>query len=566
MGRGIAWLEADIALAGTPTDGYHQAVAKRPVRVESKARLPDQNPNPVLQVTSDGLVVYANASARIVEAAWGARVGEPVPAEWLARLRAAAASGVPAEIEADHRTFELLVVDVPDEDVMHVYGTDVTAVRLVARFPEMNPNPVLRVSREGVLLYANSASAEFLAHLAARPGDPLPPTISTGLRAILDGEATGPFEARSDGRTYALTPVLVEELDLVNVYATDVTARKAIEKFPDENPNPVFRFDWDGRLVYANQASRPIIEAVGGSVGAPLASEVLAPLMARVRAGDRGIAEMEAGGRRYALKAVDVPAFGFINVYGTDVTAARQLEAAHQRLEALHRENERLLLNILPPPIADRLRRGERLIADRHDDVTIMFADIVEFTRISSTLDPQRLVSVLNDVFSDFDDLVARHGLEKVKTIGDAYMVVGGMNGRADDHAGRVASMALDLAGRVEALTPAAALGFRFRIGMHCGPIVAGVIGSTKFIYDVWGDAVNMASRMESLGVPGRIQVTGAIEERLRDRFAFEPRGLIDVKGKGPTPTWFLVGRAASGARRARRVATTEHRAPRGPE
>jgi class 3 adenylate cyclase len=346
---------------------------------------------------------------------------------------------------------------------------------------------------------------------------------------------SGTVDVRCGHRTYELLAVDVPDLGFINVYGSDVTARKAIEMFPDENPNPVFRFRWDGTLAYANPASRPIIDAIGCVIGQRLSVGLLEPLLAQVRDGGRGGVEVGADERLYRLLAVDVPAFDFINVYGTDITAAR-------RVEELHRENERLLLNILPEPIADRLRAGEALIADRFDDVTLMFADIVEFTHLSSELSPDALVTVLNDVFTVFDSLVERHGLEKVKTIGDAYMVVGGMPDPSDDHVERVAAMALDLADHVAANEAAARLGIRFRVGIHCGPIIAGVIGTKKFIYDVWGDTVNVASRMESLGVPGRIQVTGAVEERLRDRFRFESRGIIDVKGKGPTPTWFLVG------------------------
>ena len=229
-----------------------------------------------------------------------------------------------------------------------------------------------------------------------------------------------------------------------------------------------------------------------------------------------------------------MPEFGFLNVYGTDVTSERE----RARLAA---ENERLLLNILPEPIAHRLREGEAIIADRFEDVTLMFADIVDFTRMSSRMSPSELVAVLNDVFTVFDDLVAEHGLEKVKTIGDSYMVVGGIPAWSEDHVERVASMALALAGSVAHIERAARLGIAFRIGIHCGPVVAGVIGTRKFIYDVWGDTVNVASRMESHGVPGRIQVTHAVRERLDGQYRFEPRGLVDIKGKGPLPTWFLL-------------------------
>jgi class 3 adenylate cyclase len=264
---------------------------------------------------------------------------------------------------------------------------------------------------------------------------------------------------------------------------------------------------------------------------------VLQPLLDSARAGERGTVEVVSQDRRYRLLPVDVPEFGFINVYGTDVTAAHALEAAYL-------ENQRLLLNILPEPIAERLRRGERPIADRFDDVSLLFADIVGFTSLSGGMGAHELVSVLNEVFSVFDKLVDGEGLEKVKTIGDAYMVVGGMSGDSPDHLQRLARMALRLGDCVAAIETARHLGIQFRVGIHCGPVVAGVIGTRKFIYDVWGDTVNVASRMESTGVPGRIQVTAAVEERLHDAFRLEPRGVIDVRGKGPMATFFLVGTA----------------------
>ena len=264
-------------------------------------------------------------------------------------------------------------------------------------------------------------------------------------------------------------------------------------------------------------------------------------LLERASTPDAAAIEIEAGGCLYALVPVDVPEFGFVNVYGTDITAASERER-------LARENERLLLNILPEPIANRLRGGEPLIADRFDDVTLLFADIVGFTVLSASLTPSELLSVLNEVFTAFDMLAERAGLEKVKTIGDAYMVVGGMQETSSDHTARVATMALGLVEAVDRIDTAVRLGIRFRIGIHCGPVIAGVIGTKKFIYDIWGDTVNVASRMESLSVPGRIQVTQAVRERLDGRFVLEPRGLIDVKGKGPTPTWFLVGHSRPAA------------------
>ncbi len=427
---------------------------------------------------------------------------------------------------------------VPDGPPDHAHQHDAVLsdaqLSAINRFPDDNPNPVMRIDLGGHLIYANPASAGVLRAIGAGVGEPVPEEILA--RCLAAAGARSSLELLSDNRTYAVWPVLIEDLGFMNLYGADVTAERAIVKFPDQNPNPVLRIDWEGRLVYANGASAGLTAGLGLALGAPLATHLREALLGRARRADPDPLEIEAGERTYALLPVDVPEFGFVNVYGTDVTAVRERER-------LARENERLLLNILPAPIAQRLRNGEPLIADRFDDVTLLFADVVEFTRLSSTLSPAELVGVLNEVFSAFDELVDRYDLEKVKTIGDAYMVVGGLTDGSGDHTARVADMALALTAAVDRIDAAVRLGIRFRIGIHCGSVVAGVIGTRKFIYDIWGDAVNLASRMESLGAPGRIQVTHAVKERLAGRFLLEPRGLIEVKGKGPTPAWFLVAR-----------------------
>jgi class 3 adenylate cyclase len=404
-------------------------------------------------------------------------------------------------------------------------GAQISAIN---RFPDDNPNPVMRVDAEGRLIYANPASRGPLEALGARLGRRL--RADDVARIASAAAERGFVEVVAGARTYALWPVVIEDLGFTNIYGVDVTAERAIVKFPNQNPNPVFRTDRSGALIYANPASGGLIAGLGLRLGDCLPAE----LHAALRRDGAVAVEVESGGRTYELVAIDVPEFGFLNVYGTDVTSERERAR-------LAEENERLLLNILPEPIADRLRAGEAIIADRFDDVTLMFADIVDFTRMSSRMSPSELVAVLNEVFTVFDGLVAQHGLEKVKTIGDSYMVVGGIPSWSEDHVERVASMALALAGSVAHIEQAARQGIAFRIGIHCGPVVAGVIGTRKFIYDVWGDTVNVASRMESHGIPGRIQVTHAVRERLDGRFQFEPRGLVDIKGKGPLPTWFLL-------------------------
>jgi class 3 adenylate cyclase/HAMP domain-containing protein len=206
-------------------------------------------------------------------------------------------------------------------------------------------------------------------------------------------------------------------------------------------------------------------------------------------------------------------------------------------------KSEQLLLNILPKEIADRLKQEQGVIAEQFEEVTILFADLVGFTRLADRLPPRELVECLNHIFSIFDRLVDLHGLEKIKTIGDAYMVVGGLPTPNPDCAEAIANMALDMQVAIKALQMTSNEAIEIRIGINTGAVVAGVIGIKKFIYDLWGDAVNVASRMESLGVPGQIQVTSQTYDRLKDKYSFQPRGKILVKGKGEMMTYWLIGK-----------------------
>ncbi|HYI94183.1 MAG TPA: adenylate/guanylate cyclase domain-containing protein [Bryobacteraceae bacterium] len=209
-------------------------------------------------------------------------------------------------------------------------------------------------------------------------------------------------------------------------------------------------------------------------------------------------------------------------------------------IEQKNRENERLLLNILPGPIAERLKGGETRIADNFAEVTVLFADIVGFTRLSSRTSPAEMVDLLNRLFTRFDACAQELGVEKIKTIGDAYMAVAGLPTPYEDHSHRMVKLALRMLEEVRDFSEETGAGLSVRIGINSGPAVAGVIGSTKFIYDLWGDTVNVASRMESHGVAGMIQVTRAVYEKLAGEFEFCERGEIEIKGKGVLETWLL--------------------------
>jgi class 3 adenylate cyclase len=221
-----------------------------------------------------------------------------------------------------------------------------------------------------------------------------------------------------------------------------------------------------------------------------------------------------------------------------------------QRVEAALRHqqevSDRLLLNILPEPIAERMKQGEMTIADSFVEATVLFADIVDFTKLSVCIPPVELVSLLNQIFSAFDRLAEKHGLEKIKTIGDAYMVVGGLPLPRADHAEAVVEMALDMNREIARFTTKTGEAFSLRIGIDTGPVVAGAIGLKKFAYDLWGDTVNTASRIESLAMAGSIQVTATVYERLKDKYVFKERDAIEVKGKGKMKIYLLLGRKSA--------------------
>ncbi len=232
---------------------------------------------------------------------------------------------------------------------------------------------------------------------------------------------------------------------------------------------------------------------------------------------------------------------------------AKQRQDALAALRVAQEQAENLLLNILPSSIAEKLKAHPETIADQFSAASILFADVVDFTPRAEHQPPAEVVGMLDHLFTYFDTLVERYGLEKIKTIGDCYMVAAGVPSPRADHARALALMALDMLEAMRSNGAVGYLGLELRVGINSGPVVAGVIGRKRFLYDLWGDAVNTASRMESHGTPGRIQITRATYELLKHDFECEPRGIVAVKGKGDMETWYLVGPRLKGDRPAGR-------------
>ena len=263
--------------------------------------------------------------------------------------------------------------------------------------------------------------------------------------------------------------------------------------------------------------------------------------LARLSGEVSGIQSASDLGSRVSVKGTDElsTTSGAINVM------LDGLEQAHQELSAERERSESLLLNlnVLPEPIADRLKEGATTIADQFDEVTVMFADIVGFTPYSAQVSPADLVDMLNRVSSEFDELTERYGLEKIKTIGDAYMVAAGLPTPRPDRAEAIAEMALDAQKMIGRFNEEQQISLQVWVGINTGPVVAGVIGTKKFIYGLWSDTVNTASRMQTYGVEGAIQVSEETYWRLRDKYLFQDRGLVEMKGKGEVYVYLLTGK-----------------------
>jgi adenylate cyclase len=288
------------------------------------------------------------------------------------------------------------------------------------------------------------------------------------------------------------------------------------------------------------------VVAIGA--GLTIASQFLVP-------GDTGIQPRWLVNAGFVITTVSA----CVMIFATVWYAMREVSRAEAAMEFEYLRSEALLANILPATIAARLKDPARgVIADRYDDASILFADIAGFTERASQVAPADLVRFLDRLYTTFDRLVDKHGLEKIKTTGDSYMVVSGVPEARPDHVEALANLALDMAKAVRDLRDPNGQLVPLRMGMAAGPVVAGVVGARRFFYDVWGDAVNVASRMETTDPEGRIQVPQDVYERLRDGFILEERGDVEVKGKGLMHTWYLVDRRAAAAPRSNRPAQEE--------
>ena len=300
------------------------------------------------------------------------------------------------------------------------------------------------------------------------------------------------------------------------------------------NSTGVFLFGLGSPFGMITRPTREFVRWFMASIGLVLIETILQPWL---RA--RNNIPPGAGAILWGLNSFIVCGIWFGNIF----SLLRQRDTALQELHEEQVRSENLLLNVLPKKIADQLKQEPGTIAEAHEAVTIHYADIVGFTPLSTQLNPVEMIGLLNKIYSKFDSFCEKHQAEKIRTIGDNYMVAAGVPESSKDHARNMAKMALEMQAYANELPAQDGHTIQFRIGIHSGPVIAGIVGKKKFQYDIWGDAVNTASRMESHGEAGKIQVSQILYDLLKDEFILEPRGTIDIKGKGPMKTWFLSGR-----------------------
>jgi class 3 adenylate cyclase len=381
----------------------------------------------------------------------------------------------------------------------------------------------IRLTNQSALIGSLSCGSFAVAYAVAGPAFVRPMIANViAVMCFLGALALGKMGARTAARLAILVPVnlvVVVASMLMGgrigfLYYFILFAAVAFLLFSEK--------EWGYRLTLA-----------GGSAACAVFSLVVAPPAASL--GDLVTPRMALALDVVAANAVIGTVCLIVHLFTGDTARAEA------RLAEEHARSERLLLNILPAAISARLKDDEE-IADGFAEVTVLFADIVGFTELSQELSPRALVEMLNRTFSAFDDLAIRLGLEKIKTIGDCYMVAGGLPERSDDHAERMAEMALGMREELARINREGGYSLALRIGIHTGPVVAGVIGKRKFIYDLWGDTVNTASRMESSGVAGEIQLSAATNRKLEPTYETSSRGVVKVKGKGEMETYFLKG------------------------
>jgi class 3 adenylate cyclase len=444
------------------------------------------------------------------------------------------------ELDVGNKTFAFHIVQVPEFDFINIYGTDVTAMKAIAKFPDQNPNPVLKASLTGALMYANAGGQAILEAWTIAIGDQVP-------GEILAHEAEGthaPLELAVGHKTFAFHIVRVPQFDFINIYGTDVTAMKAIAKFPDQNPNPVLKTSLTGELLYANEGGKGIQGAWRLAIGDAVPEAIIEHAKSRSTLP----LEMEVAGKTYLFQIVSVPEFGFVNIYGTDVTAAR--------------DNEQILRKLakyFSPQVYESIFSGdlEVKIETRRKRLTVFFSDIKGFTEITERLEPEVLTLLITEYLTEMTNIAVAHGGTVDKYIGDAIMVFFGdpkSRGHKEDALACI-RMSIAMRDGLHKLRKAwqdrgVSQPLNIRIGVHTDTCTVGNFGShDRLDYTTIGNGVNLASRLESNANTNQILISEDTCLLVRDEIECRKLDAIRVKNIAhPIQTYEVVGELGAGS------------------
>ena len=494
-------------------------------------KFPDQNPNPVLRFSDKGVLQYYNSPSEPIINAWKININDKPNKKFLDKLKKTLTKYEHSfEINVEQNTFLLKAVYIEELDSINVYGTDITAKKAIDKFPDQNPNPVMRISKEGILNYYNKASYDIVNSHNLKIGGMISDNlIELVSKTILTNSITQ-NELTAGNKTYLANFVPVPEFGFIIIYATDITAKKVINKFPDKNPNPVMRLGKNGELKYFNDASKYIIQNWDIGLNDAIPKEIIKNLT-KPNAKDVHNMEFEVGNKTYYLNLVKINEFDFFLLYGTDITDTKDKEMILTKLS-----------KYFSPQVYNSIFTGELdvKIDTNRKNLTVFFSDIKGFTTITEKLEPEILTELITYYLTEMTNIAIEYGGTVDKYIGDAIMIFFGdpkTDGITKDAVSCVA-MALEMKRRLKAIRKRwTSFGLTesldVRMGIHTDVCTVGNFGSQdRLDYTVLGNGVNLASRLESLAKPNEILISENTFNIIKNDIDCTYVDEITVKGK----------------------------------
>ena len=490
-------------------------------------KFPDQNPNPVIRVSGNGILEYYNHPSESIIKFYDLKINKKVGNDLMDHINLAISKKVHSfEVKLESLSYSFKCVYVEELNGINIYGTDITAKKVIDKFPDSNPNPVMRVSYKGLLGYFNNASSKLVNTLNLKVSETVPnPLLKYVGEVSISGQSAN-YEIQVGNLTYAASFVPVPEFKFIIVYATDVTALRVIKKFPNQNPNPVFRVDIEGNLNYFNEASNYIIEKISAEVGARLPQEFLENILNK-----ENKFELEIGSKTYVFDIVKIKEFDFYLIYGTDITDSRDKERILKKLS-----------KYFSPQVYNSIFSGELdvTINTKRKNLTVFFSDIKSFTTITEKLEPEILTDLITNYLTEMTNIAIKYGGTVDKYIGDAIMIFFGdpqSKGTKEDAIACV-TMALEMKKKLRKLKKdwertGLSESLDVRMGIHTDVCTVGNFGSSdRLDYTVLGNGVNLASRLESMAEANQILISenthNLINENIESQFFSE----ITAKGK----------------------------------